>query len=253
MSKKVFKKVALAGALVGVGLLTGGTGWVALIGKLSLATGIGVGLAAVQGFLDPKDFTQQDLAKNTQITSSPAASRQIAYGQTATAGHLIFRDATGDDNEILHMVLVLAGSEIDSLVGMTVNGKKITLPSMPGGNVTSGNFANKLQVYFHDGADTTAPFSGSSISTLPRWTAKTRKLRGLPAVYVKATIDEDFEGKFEPMFEIKGRKIYDPRLDTTKGGSGSHRFDDPSTWAWSNNPVLQIFDYTPGIKEKRLS
>ena len=37
---------------------------------------------------------------------------------------------------------------------------------------------------------------------------------------------------------IKGAKLYDPRLDSTNGGSGSHRFATPSTWAWSRNPAL---------------
>jgi len=271
VSKKIVKGILLGATASALLVATGGGAAFAVLGGVATqaATGIAISSLAVAGavggaliggalsgvssLLGPKGFSPQDLAKNTSIRSDPAASRQIAYGTTATAGQLIFRDATGEDNEILHMVLVLAGTEIDSLVSMTVNGKTITLPAMPGGNVTSGNFADKLQVYFHDGDDTTSPFSGSSISGLSRWTAKTRKLRGLPAVYVKATIDEDFEGKFEPIFKIKGRKIYDPRLDTTQGGSGSHRFDDASTWVWSDNPILQIFDYTAGIKEKRLS
>ena len=37
---------------------------------------------------------------------------------------------------------------------------------------------------------------------------------------------------------VKGAKAYDPRLDSTNGGSGSHRFDSPGTWAWTRNPAL---------------
>lgn len=43
--------------------------------------------------------------------------------------------------------------------------------------------------------------------------------------------------------EVRGRKIYDPRLDSTAGGSGSHRVDDPSTWEYSANPSLITADF----------
>lgn len=43
---------------------------------------------------------------------------------------------------------------------------------------------------------------------------------------------------------MRGAKVYDPRLDSTvPGGSGSHRVDDPSTWAWSANPALCFSHY----------
>jgi hypothetical protein len=42
---------------------------------------------------------------------------------------------------------------------------------------------------------------------------------------------------------IVGRPIYDPRLDSTNGGSGSHRQDDPTTWEQSSNAALIACDY----------
>jgi hypothetical protein len=49
-------------------------------------------------------------------------------------------------------------------------------------------------------------------------------------------------------FLVKGRKVYDPRLDSTNGGSGSHRLATPSTWAWSENDVLCLCDFARGVK-----
>jgi hypothetical protein len=54
-------------------------------------------------------------------------------------------------------------------------------------------------------------------------------------------------------FRGKGAKVYDPRLDSTvDGGSGSHRADDQTTWAWdddaSRNPALQELFYELGWK-----
>ncbi len=37
---------------------------------------------------------------------------------------------------------------------------------------------------------------------------------------------------------MQGYKLYDPRLDTTNGGTGTHRLADITTWAYSNNPAL---------------
>ena len=42
--------------------------------------------------------------------------------------------------------------------------------------------------------------------------------------------------------DVHGRLIYDPRLDSTNGGSGSQRYADPTTWAYSNNPALIYSD-----------
>lgn len=42
---------------------------------------------------------------------------------------------------------------------------------------------------------------------------------------------------------VRGKKVYDPRLDSTNGGSGSHRADTASTWAYSANPALCAADY----------
>jgi hypothetical protein len=42
---------------------------------------------------------------------------------------------------------------------------------------------------------------------------------------------------------IGGIKIYDPRLDSTNGGTGSHRLADATSWARSSNPSLILADF----------
>ncbi len=42
---------------------------------------------------------------------------------------------------------------------------------------------------------------------------------------------------------IGGRALYDPRKDSTAGGSGSHRLATPSTWEYSDNPSLAYADW----------
>lgn len=49
-------------------------------------------------------------------------------------------------------------------------------------------------------------------------------------------------GIYEWAADVHGPKLYDPRLDSTNGGSGSQRYTDPTTWTYSNNPVLEARD-----------
>ncbi len=42
--------------------------------------------------------------------------------------------------------------------------------------------------------------------------------------------------------DISGKKIYDSRLDSTNGGSGSHRIATPSTWSYTDNSALILAD-----------
>ncbi len=79
------------------------------------------------------------------------------------------------------------------------------------------------------------------------WTTAHR-LRGI--AYLVVTLDLE-----DPRFQggppnitcmVKGKKLYDPRQDSTNGGSGSHRYTDPSTWAWSDNPALCVRDWITG-------
>lgn len=52
-----------------------------------------------------------------------------------------------------------------------------------------------------------------------------------------------FDGQLNFSARVAGRKLYDPRLDSTNGGSGAHRLATPSTWAYSDNPALALADW----------
>lgn len=58
--------------------------------------------------------------------------------------------------------------------------------------------------------------------------------------YVPSTATPGF-----PRFNviIKGLKVYDSRLDSTNGGSGSQRLATPTTWAWSDTPALCLANF----------
>ena len=42
--------------------------------------------------------------------------------------------------------------------------------------------------------------------------------------------------------DVHGLCLYDPRADSTNGGSGTQRYTDPTTWVYSANPALIVRD-----------
>jgi len=78
-----------------------------------------------------------------------------------------------------------------------------------------------------------------------KWTSTDRLLG---KAYIVLTLDlenQRFQGAPPGITaDISGRKVYDPRKDSTvAGGSGSQRNNDANTWAWSDNPALAVRDY----------
>ncbi|WP_291732348.1 DUF1983 domain-containing protein [Leisingera sp. F5] len=48
-------------------------------------------------------------------------------------------------------------------------------------------------------------------------------------------------------FEVKGIPLYDPRKDSSFGGSGAQRWADPSTWEYTENPIVMVYNILRGI------
>ena len=83
------------------------------------------------------------------------------------------------------------------------------------------------------------------VSTVPgQWTSN-HVLRGHS--YLVLTLDlnltEFQNGPPSIQVLLRGKKLYDPRLDSTVGGIGTQRYTDSTTWTYSNNPALVALDY----------
>jgi hypothetical protein len=52
-----------------------------------------------------------------------------------------------------------------------------------------------------------------------------------------------FDGQLALSTLINGRRVYDPRKDSTAGGAGPQRLNDPTTWDYSDNPSLCLADW----------
>lgn len=74
----------------------------------------------------------------------------------------------------------------------------------------------------------------------------TDKYQGMAVSMMDCVYDQDVFPQGRPTLSavMRGAKLYDPRKDSTvTGGSGAHRFNDPTTWEWSENPALQVLRY----------
>lgn len=179
-------------------------------------------------------------------------SRSYIYGQVRVGGTVVYMETTGTDNEFLHMVLVHCDHEVEELGDVYVNDVKVVFDSGSEGslrNAQGTRFRNSLYIADHLGGP-----SQTVDSTLDAASGKwysSDKLSGMAYTYIRMELKTGEDNAFPngiPTFTrvVKGRKVYDPRLDSTQtgiGGSGSHRSNDSTTWEWSNNWALCVADY----------
>ena len=175
----------------------------------------------------------------------------IVYGTRKVGGNVVFLETSGTDNQYLYMALVLSEGEVADIDAIFINDNQVTW---------SGDIADNTQITV--GSGDANFFSGSSLitcephfgsdsqtassllSTLSSWTSNHR-LRGLCYLAIRFEWNQDKFGSLPTVQAVvKGKKVYNPNLDSTvTGGSGSHRKDDNSTWEYSDNPILQLLDY----------
>jgi hypothetical protein len=177
---------------------------------------------------------------------------QVVYGEVRTPGFLAYMACSGTNNKYLHAVVVFAAHQIDSYQTFMVDGRPFNFSDIDGsGNVGSANFtdtASRLSAFCHLGT------KGQTVDTVLNTAFPTdwdTNHRGAGVAYVHFRLE--FSEKVWPngapgnfFALIRGRKVYDPRLDSTNGGSGSHRYTDATTWAWSQNWALIVRDYISG-------
>jgi hypothetical protein len=198
----------------------------------------GIGILTQKGI----DATTDNFGIKQTIKGS-ANPRQIAYGETVVGGTLAYVSTSGNDNHKLHMIIMLAGHEIQSLETLRVNGIDVTTASstVSGETVyraTNGDFINTdndnaftsgslLRYTFHDGASD-QDACGLAVANLTDITSNHR-FRGIAYVYIECIFDREAWSSFPQITaKIKGKKVYDPRNSST---------------AWSANPALCIRDY----------
>lgn len=204
-------------------------------GSMTAALVVGAGslvLSAASGsFSKPKtpDFGLDNFAAmsrdRTVSVRQPITPWRVIYGQVRVGGAYTFLHTT-DNNRYLHIVLTMAGHEVEEIGDIYFNDEVVPLDGS--GNAT-GKYAGKVRIKKATGSTTQAAYTDLVSEASDKWTSDHRQ-RGKASVYVRLDFDQDLFPNGVPNVTavIKGRKVYDPRTGLT---------------AWSANPALCLNDY----------
>ena len=204
--------------------------WVALMdvfNSVAIATAITTALnfvaitaasMAASKLLAPKapSYSDASLSQRSQMVRSPISARNVIYGRCRVSGTVVYLSTTGTKNEYLHIVVALAGHEIQEIESVYFNDDLVPLVS----NTPTGFYNGVARVNKHlgDANQTVDTDLRNDTSTLTegKWTDDHR-LRGIAYLYVRLTWDtEKFPAGIPNISAvIKGKKVYDPRTTTT--------------------------------------
>lgn len=173
-------------------------------------------------------------------------------GRTYSGGILRYDNAWGGkvgkvQNPYRAMVMVYSvAGPVEGLEG--VYGDFSSIPISAG--AATGYYANFLWIDSQLGARPESNELQAHWAGRPGWSS-TSKLSSKAAISWSLLFDKDgkrFASGVPQLGAIwQGVKVYDPRLDSTyPGGSGSHRIDDETTWAYSDTPALHALAYAYG-------
>lgn len=161
----------------------------------------------------------------------------------------------GPNNENLTLVIELGDIPGQQLARVLVNDEWLVLGTVPHpegfGLPATGKFAGFVWVRYYDGTQTAAdPMLLSKYSAYPErpWSADmvgTGICYAIVTVYFNRSL---FTSIPRVRFEMDGIPLYDPRRDSSVGGSGPHRFDNPATWQPSRNPMVQVYNIHRGLR-----
>ena len=243
-----------------------------------------VGSVVIARALMPKidmGVVDTDRARQTTVRST-IEPRKLVYGETMISGVVSFAQVNGANNKNLHQVIAIAGHKLTSIDKIFFDDYSIDLSSQVDGNgdVTSGKFAKKtnedgtLETMVHietrDGSttqtaysDLVTAFAGTGLNAGKGYES-THRGDGVASIYTRWTIHEGSRETWDEVGGIqnikavvKGKAVYDPRLDVAAGNDAG---DNPTTAAYikysdgattathqrdlqGQNPALMLADY----------
>lgn len=241
------------------------------IAAIQVALSVGTALAAsvAIGALTPKPQSNAEDGSSSgsmlDVKYGGSLPRQANLGKGATGGHLVYINTLDDTtldsrpNETLQAVFVIGDGTHGHITNIWYNGKHITLPASPSTiegtyyavpEFTDAHSFSWVWLRYYNGDYNQLADSQLVAKANPagRWTSAHRG-RGVAYLIVHQIYNEelDLTGIPELLIETEGLLLYDPRKDSTIGGSGSHVWGNISTYEPSNNPVVQEYNFRRGI------
>lgn len=191
----------------------------------------------------------QDRQASVVSLSIGEAPREAIFGEVATGGSLAdafnYGGNDGTDWEVL--IIDVADHRCHSLTGFYVNDVYVEYT----GDGAVPGYNSQLMVWWLEGTeDQVMP---SIVTTYGGWAAGDN-LAGCAVVVVAYKADSPkakhpiwTSGRPNFLWVIKGKYCYIARKDSTVGGIGSHRWDDPATWEWTDNLIDCRYNWMRGV------
>lgn len=222
-----------------------------------ISAGLAYGSSLLSAALTKKPKAQGGTLIDVQFAAD--VYRSIPFGRVALGGRRIYWKGVGKKNGRICIVDALGDWACEGLVAVWVNGVRktlnpITVVGTEDARYEVEDYDDKFVVKFFSG--TMGQSADSELITLSGDTdggsigAWTSDHRGAGVCYVSYILEYDDDlMPSEPrlLWELDGALLYDWRLDSTNGGTGSHRWDDPTTWEFSANPAVASYNYRRGF------
>lgn len=235
-----------------------GEGGAALIMTAIAKTVIAVGLSAAYTKYQQRQLKQNLKAGPKEVVIRDTTQPQIVvYGETFVGGVICYMNTVHpgvNQGHELHMAIAVAGHEIEDVTDIYLDDTLLEdggALDWTANAVVSGIYdpdsrtdCEAVKVWKHLGTSTQTVDTELNTHYSADWTSDYR-LRGIAYVVFRFKLTEKSESLWAGgppqsiRLKVKGKKVYDPRLDTSPGANPS-----TSTYiAWSENPILCAADY----------
>jgi len=210
------------------------------------AVGLGLAYASTMFVEKPKVPKPEDGSYNLKQN---VPSLPYVYGRVKKGGDYVFLE---EKEGFAYHIIVWCGRRIQGFVTHYLHDKPTVLS--PAGGVkqpTNYEFRGVEYVNIHSrvGLDAETAYADVVSAFSPAWTSNHRG-DGLASVRMWCKTPQDkyymeiFPNQMPEHSAIgDGMLLYDPRKDSTVGGSGPHRKWNPNTWEFSANIALMRLDH----------
>ena len=252
--KKIIVIAAVVAAVVVLGpsAMTAFQGFNPLVQKalISIGTSIIGGIVgqALAPKIDPPNFGTALESGITVTAKAPTAPYRIIYGSARVGGVIVYAETTSDTNEFLHMVIVLAGHEVDDIPTIFLGDDIVALETTSNDSngipiftpTSSDKYNGKLRVKKHFG-DASQLADANLVADVTQWTTN-HKISGKAYLYLKFSFDSDVYPNGVPNVSaiVKGKKLFDPRA--TSFTASSSTVSTSSNTITISNHGLSTFD-----------
>lgn len=245
----------------------GSIGGALLLAGKQLVVGVALSLIG-KAFVKDPEMKKAVHGVQGQVTVGGETPMRVILGRYATQGHLVHPATWGKVDKTpnayltrLHLLSVLPGA---TLARVLVDDRYVTLDAAEDGLLgrpvleyrkpaKDGKPAkDTLWIKFYDGSQVAA--DPGMLATLGDAAERPwlEDMIGRGCVLAKVTAlyaPKFFPAglNFETRFELTAIPVYDPRRDTTAGGSGPQRWSDQSTWELSVNPIVLAYNIMRGL------